>query len=122
MDPLRPFTTLIRSLWVADKPRTGTARAPTATPLAAAAVPPIESRLRLRLRALSPWHPNRAREIFVETVLANALGTELGAQLEADPEFQPWVREVSAHLGSIQEVSSRLDELLQHLQRDASNL
>ena len=118
MDPLRPFTTLIRSLWVAGKPRTHAARAPTVAPLAAAAVPSLESRLRLRLGALSPWQPHRAREIFVETVLANALGGEL----EADPEFQPWVREVSAHLASIQEVSSRLDELLQHLQREASKL
>jgi hypothetical protein len=115
MDPLRPFTTLIRSLWVAGKPRAGAARETTLPPVAAAAVLSIESRLRLRLGTVSPWQANRAREIFVETVLSNALS----AELEADPDFQPWVREVSAHLASVEEVSSRLDELLQSLQRDA---
>jgi hypothetical protein len=116
MDPLRPFTSLIRSLWVAGKPRTSAARTNPLPPMAAAAAPSIESRLRLRLGALSPWHANRAREIFVETVLSNVLG----AELEADPDFQPWVREVSAHLASAQDLSARLDELLQSLQRDAS--
>src|SRR5687768_15550359 len=117
MDPLRPFTALIRSLWVASKPRTERARTATLPTLAAAAAPSIESRLRLRLGALSPWHPHRAREIFVATVLSNALG----AELEADPDFQPWVHEISAHLASVQEVSSRLDAVLQSLQRDPSS-
>jgi hypothetical protein len=116
MDPLRPFTALIRSLWVASRPRTARARA-ASLPTLPTAAPSIESRLRLRLGALSPWQPNRAREIFVATVLSNALG----AELEADPDFQPWVREVSAHLASVQDVSSRLDEVLQNLQRDAAS-
>jgi hypothetical protein len=115
MDPLRPFTTLIRSLWVARQPRAARPAAISAVP--AAGTPSVESRLRLRLRALSPWHAQRAREIFVETVLSSTLG----AELEADPEFQPWVREVCAHLTSVPDVSSRLDEVLQSLQRDASS-
>lgn len=115
MDPLRPFTALIRSLWVSSKPRTPRGAVLGAVP--ATAAPAIESRLRLRLQTLTPWHPHRAREIFVETVLSNALG----AELESDPDFQPWVREVSAHLASVQDVSSRLDELLQDLRRDASS-
>lgn len=117
MDPLRPFTTLIHTLWASSKPRAAGTR-PTPIPaMVIAGVPSIESRLRRRLGTLSPWQPNRAREIFVETVLANALG----AELEADPDFQPWVREVSAHLASVQEVSSRLDDVLQRLQRDPSS-
>lgn len=115
MDPLRPFTTLIRSLWVSSRPRTQRSAPLGAVP--AAAVPSLESRLRLRLQTLTPWHPHRAREIFVATVLSNALG----AELESDPDFQPWVREVSAHLASVQDVSSRLDEVLQGLRRDAAS-
>lgn len=114
MDPLRPFTALIRSLWAARQPRTADPAATSAPPTAG--VPSVESRLRLRLRALSPWQAQRAREIFVETVLSSTLG----AELETDPEFQPWVHEVSEHLASVQDLSSRLDEMLQSLQRDAS--
>jgi DNA repair ATPase RecN len=49
------------------------------------------------------------------------LSNALGAELEADPDFQPWVQEISAHLTSVQEVSSRLDAVLQSLQRDPSS-
>ena len=39
----------------------------------------------------------------------------------ADPDFQPWVQEISAHLASVQDVSSRLDAVLQSLQHPLSS-
>jgi len=112
MDPLRPFATLIRSLWSTNKSRsTGPAQRIATPPSGPPALPGIEPRLRIRLSTLSQWHPTRAREMFVETVLLS----ELGADLERDPDFQPLVRDVSAHLGSVPAISSRLDQLLQGL-------
>ncbi len=119
MDPLRPFATLIRSLWRTGRNRTqGNApRTSTATAGAPDSASPIESRLRLRLETLPQWHSARAREIFVETVLLD----QLGGDLDRDPEFDPLVQEVSAHLASVPALSSRLDELLQRLLRRSSN-
>lgn len=119
MDPLRPFATLVRSLRSIGRSRSTDKASRTAAAAGSTLVivPPIESRLRLRLETLPQWHAARAREIFVETVLLGELGTEL----DRDPEFHPLVQQVSAHLASIPALSSRLDELLQRLSRQTSN-
>jgi hypothetical protein len=112
MDPLRPFAMLIRSLWTTKSRSNRRAqRATTKASEPQQGVTGIEPRLRVRLSTLSQWHPARAREMFVETVLLS----ELGVELERDPGFQPLVQNVSAHLGSLPAISSRLDELLQAL-------
>lgn len=125
MDPLRPFLSLVRSLW------TGTASAKAANRAEAATFPrsstaagavvasqPIERRLHSQLNALTApgaWSAQRAREVFVRQVLLN----ELGDELAVDPAFVELVMKVSGQLGSDPRISARLDELLRELAASA---
>lgn len=122
MDPLKPFTTLIRSLSAsrsAKSPQTAQARShhtdtDPQTSAAAAGIMPasaVHSRLQARLSALTEWDSKRARETFVECILLN----ELGAQLAEDPAFFELVRRVSINLDSEPQISSRLDQVLREL-------
>ena len=113
MDPLKPFTNLIRSLW------SGTQRTPArasggARPAQAPAVAPsaqVSARLQARLASLREWNSARARELFVE----HALLLEFGSDLAHDPTFGELVRKVSAQLGTEPALGARLDQLLQDL-------
>lgn len=119
MDPLRPFLSLVRSLWVGNSKAPNRASAATAVssnPVAGpiAASQPIERRLQAQLNALTAagaWNPQRAREVFVSQVLL----TELGEALVTDPAFDDLVLKVSAQLGGDPRISTRLDELLRAL-------
>lgn len=118
MDPLRPFLSLVRSLWpngVAAKAvnRSQAAVPPHSTHQAAAvaASQPIERRLQSHLTALGAWNAQRAREIFVRQVLLS----ELGENLAADPAFAELIQRVSAQLGDDPRISARLDELLRQV-------
>jgi hypothetical protein len=120
MDPLRPFTNLIRSLWAsrsgpAQRASGGAAGAGVgAAPGNVAGVSPakaVTSRLQLRLATLSEWNPNRARELFVESILLN----ELGEDLAHDPGFTDLVQKVSTYLANEPRVSARLDQVLREL-------
>lgn len=120
MDPLRPFTNLIRSLWVSKSDQARRTGAGTAgesagiAPASIAGVAParaVTSRLQLRLSALTEWNSNRARELFVESILLN----ELGEDLSGDPGFTDLVGKVSAYLASEPRISARLDQVLREL-------
>jgi hypothetical protein len=118
MDPLRPFATLLRSLWTGAKSqRTGHAQASSAgratvadaEPLAP--VPSIAARLQPRLAALKEWQGGRARELFIEHVLIE----QFGERLAGDPKFAELVQRVSLDLAEEPALDARLDELLQAL-------
>jgi hypothetical protein len=116
MDPLRPFATLIRSLWTAARsertPRashSGAGAAPLSGSQPVAVVPSIAARLAPRLAALKEWNAQRARELFVEHILL----AELGGELARDPKFAELVQRVSLHLAEEPAIGARLDELLQ---------
>lgn len=121
MDPLRPFLSLVRSLWVGGTSAKSANRAQAATPPHStsvagriAASQPIERRLQSQLNALTatgPWNSQRAREVFVRQVLL----IELGEQLGTDPAFAELVLKVSGQLGGDPRISTRLDELLREL-------
>jgi stage V sporulation protein SpoVS len=123
MDPLRPFLSLVRSLWgsntqSANRTQAGTPAHSTDVAGHIAASPPIERRLQSQLNALTSagaWNPQRAREVFVRQVLL----AELGEELAADPAFVELVSKVSAQLGGDPRISIRLDELLQALAASA---
>lgn len=119
MDPLRPFLSLVRSLWTSSATSKTVARRQTtaASPssgqaMEIAASRPIERRLQSQLAPLIRlWNAQRAREIFVGQVLLH----ELGEQLEADPAFAELIQRVSSQLGSDPRLSARLDDLLRKL-------
>jgi hypothetical protein len=119
MDPLKPFSSSIRTLWERSKQRlaegeratsTNTAGVPQpTTPVAAAPPPqPLQARLRTRLTSLQTWDATRARELFVESVVLS----ELGEALSTDPAFGSLVHRVSEQLATDSALSSRLDQLL----------
>ena len=114
MDPIKPFTTLIRSLQRSEK--SGDAQsagrgASTAHVSVVAGVAAIQNRLQTRLATLDPWDAKRARELFVESTLLH----EFGAELLDDPAFFELVQRVSLHLGGEAAISERLDQLLREL-------
>lgn len=123
MDPLRPFLTLVRSLWTSSATgKTVSPRQPT--PALHGSGPaqeispsrPIEQRLQSQLAALvRPWNAKRAREVFVGQVLLH----ELGEQLATDPAFTDLIQRVSQQLDSDPRLSARLDELLRQLAADS---
>lgn len=123
MDPLRPFLSLVRSLWgsntkSANRTQAGASTHSTDVAGHIAASPPIERRLQSQLNALTSagaWNPQRAREVFVRQVLL----AELGEELAADPAFVELVSKVSSQLGDDPRISIRLDELLQALAASA---
>jgi hypothetical protein len=119
MDPLRPFTNLIRSLWIGKPaaPRetaSATARSTARTDADARPVAPsaqVSARLQSQLAALQQWNGDTARKVFVEHILL----VELGEDLARDPGFGDLVQRVSAQLGSEPTVRARLDDLLREL-------
>jgi hypothetical protein len=121
MDPLKPFTSIIRSFWEqyarrADgNPRaaesSGTTRQRLAPVEGAPAIEALHGRLRSRLATLAQWDASRARQLFVEC----ALTVELGDELARDPAFANIVQRVSQQLDSDWKLSSRLDTLLKRV-------
>jgi hypothetical protein len=120
VDPLKPFSNLIRSAWERTAKRPEAAgNAPALNnrdairfnaPLQA---PPdsLQSRVRARIAQQSPWNAANAREVFVETVLLS----ELGDDLAKDPSFADIVKKVSQQLASDGKLTARLDQLLRQL-------
>jgi hypothetical protein len=119
MDPLRPFTSLIRSLRSTRSERAAgnSSATASATPSKLDAVAeasrsrPVHARLQARLATLTEWNPAQARELFVECILLE----ELGAELERDPAFADLVRKVGGQLASEARIGSRLDQVLRAL-------
>ncbi len=121
MDPLRPFSNLIRSLWPgttrararavdgARPAQTGAGEPAQAQAIAASSQ--VSARLQSRLATLREWNSSRARELFVEHVLL----MEFGSDLARDPTFADLVRRVSAQLDAEPAFGARLDQLLQEL-------
>jgi hypothetical protein len=121
MDPLRPFTNLLRSLWTGSTrsaARSDGARQAQSSGAqqaqATAALAPVTARLQARLATLHEWNSARARELFVEHVLL----MEFGVDLARDPTFADLVRRVSTHLDAAPALAARLDQLLQALAAD----
>jgi hypothetical protein len=120
VDPIRPFTDLIRSLRssrrvdkqhpTADAPAGDSASGVGAgEPIAPAEA--LEHALRMRLSGTEPWDASRAREVFVE----HALSRELGAGLATDPAFAELVAKVSDVIEQQPHISARLDVLLRQI-------
>ena len=116
MDPLRPFADLVRSLWsgrTTPTPRaesTGQARRldeqqpnPVAEP-----TDDLRTRLRARLSQTGLADAARARETFVEVVLA----WELGDRVQGDPAFAGIVKTVANRIAERPQLCGRLHELL----------
>lgn len=121
MDPLRPFLSLVRSLWTSSAAaksanRAQGARPPHASERTSAPEPsqPIERRLQSHLNPLTrpgAWNAQRAREVFVRQVLLH----ELGEELAADAAFAELIQKVCGQLGGDPKLSERLDQLLRKL-------
>jgi hypothetical protein len=122
MDPLRPFAGLIRTLWKANTSPTAredsTARSfapgtdqPQSDPTDALTEAGLHSRVRARLQQIGPSDPRRAREAFVETVLAG----ELGEDLLRDPAFGDVVTRVADQIGADPALGIQLQSILQAL-------
>lgn len=122
MDPLRPFSDLIRSLWKSSTPRverarggTGAPRAsPQSTPEAESGSLSLRSEIRSRIRQIGLSDPRRVREVFVETVIARELG--LGTTHAAD--LTELAQRIAARIGSHSELSARLHTLLVAIAED----
>lgn len=120
MDPLRPFLSLVRSLWTSTSAAKNVRERQATTPPHAssghaaeiATSRSVEQRLQTHLAVLvRPWNAQRAREVFVGQVLLH----ELGEHLATDPAFVDLIHRVSNQLGSDPRLSARLDELLRQL-------
>jgi hypothetical protein len=126
MDPLRPFSDLIRALWRSSGTRVGRTHAQgearPATPEhvsqdvsgAESADLPLRSEIRTRIRQIGLGDPQRVREAFVEIVITRELG--LSATHAAD--FAELAQQVAARIGSHKEVSERLHVLLTELAKE----
>jgi hypothetical protein len=121
MDPLSPFTSLIRSLWRSRTERSNVP-APAAGMHGGPGVAPPEAQrprseedlreqLRMRLVPLANATPERRCQAFVETVLLSELSESAGT----DPRFAEIVGRVVQELTADSRVSARLDELLAEL-------
>lgn len=120
MDPLRPFSHLIRALWKSGArpleraagtaaPRHMAPEQPADTPAESeVALVALKSEVRARLGPVGLADPHRAREVFVEAVMARelGLGPMHGAQLA---EIS---RRVAAQIGSHPRLSERLHAIL----------
>ena len=127
MDPLRPFAGLIRTLWKSgtaattqrDAPSAASATNPEQTQNAAAEAleeATLRGQIRARLVRIGLSDPRRAREVFVETVLA----AELGEHLLRDPAFTDMVKRVADQIGADARLGGQLQSLLQALVEDRS--
>jgi hypothetical protein len=76
----------------------------------------MRARLRQRLRAIGTADKRRAREAFVETVLA----TELGPAVTLDPSMAEIVGKVAQQLGDDASTDRDLGLLFDELSREAS--
>jgi|SRR6185312_9105141 len=120
MDPLRPFSHLIRALRKSGArplerpagtaaPCQPNAEQPTETPAEGdAALVALKSEVRARLGPVGLADPHRAREVFVEAVMAR----ELGLGLTPGPELSEISRRVAAQIGSHPRLSERLHAIL----------
>lgn len=120
MDPLRPFSHLIRALRKSSArplerpggttaPRETSAEQPTETPAQGdAALVALQSEVRARLGPAGLADPHRAREVFVEAVMARELG--LGPM--QGPQLSEISRRVAAQIGSHPRLSERLHAIL----------
>jgi hypothetical protein len=125
LDPLRSLAELVRTLTRSRAERRGgageaqrqhdpapiTERPPTAISTADA----LRERLRHKLRAVGGGDRRRAREAFVETVLA----AELGDALTLDPSMGEIVTKVARELGNDAATDRELGFLFDELTRDA---
>lgn len=126
MDPLRPFTDLIRSLSRQGSKKT-TRQDPNRTlqrgrssgtnaVVNAGASESIQAQICSRITERGATNPVQRRAIFVETVLAQ----QLGSVLIGDPGFEEVVRKITDQIGSNPIMSQRLDHLLQTLPSSAA--
>jgi len=127
MDPLRSLAEIVRTLTrlrtdkrgnTAEAHRRGSAsRQPPVTdlpPSAIEAADALRGRLRTRLRAVGTKDARRAREAFVETVLAS----ELGDAVTLDPQMGELVSKIARQLGEDATTSRDLALLFDELARD----
>jgi len=126
LDPLRSLAELVRTLTRsrADRrsPTTETQQRPAAdnSPVterpstAISSTDALRERLRRRLRALGSQDHRRAREAFVETVLAS----ELGDAVTLDPGMAEIVSKVAQQLGSDAATDRDLGLLFDELARE----
>lgn len=128
LDPLRSLAELVRTLTRSRADRrdgasetqrqsTTNDRSPVteAPPSAISAADALRERLRQRLRALGTNDRRRAREAFVETVLAS----ELGDAITLDPAMSEIVSKVAEQLGSDASTDRDLGALFDELARDS---
>jgi hypothetical protein len=120
MDPLRPFSNLIRSLSKSGATHTRRAQGGTeagrastestgsADTAAEPAPPSLRSEIRDRMRQIDLGDRGRVRQVFVETVIARELG--LGATQAA--EVAGLAEQIAAQIGSHPRLSDRLHTLL----------
>lgn len=120
MDPLRPFSDLIRALSKSSATRVERTHGQAETHPATLeqftdAVPAAESgylslrlEMRARIRHIGLDDPQRVREVFVETVIARELG--LSASHAAD--LTELAQQVAARIASHPGLSDRLHALL----------
>lgn len=126
LDPLRSLAELVRTLTRsrtdgrANASETQRQRAtpeqPPVADLPSTAISGAEAlreRLRGRLRALGTKDPRRAREAFVETVLAS----ELGEAVILDPQMNEIVGKIARQLGEDAATNRDLAQLFDELSR-----
>ncbi len=116
MDPLKPFSELIRTISSATGPRrvggsAGSSAAPADRAGSGPAASGLQEQLAARLRGVDPDDFRRARTVFIETVLAR----EFGAQFALDPAFGDLVRRIDEHLAGQTALNSQLQSLLRGL-------
>jgi hypothetical protein len=118
MDPLKPFTDLARTLSrtrgspTARAHHSGQTKSVTFTAVDATrrvgSPDDLHARLRKRLKATGLADPSRAREAFVEVILA----WELGDRLPHDQSLTDIVKTVSDRIDAHAHLSGRLHSLL----------
>jgi hypothetical protein len=125
LDPLRSLAELVRTL---TRPRTASARtgpkAPSAKPdndptadtvvAASSGVQALREKLRQRIRIVGTADRRRAREVFVETVLA----ADLGDRVTLDPAMADIVTRVAQQLGADANTDRDLGTLFEELNGD----
>jgi hypothetical protein len=127
LDPLRSLAELVRTLTRSRaETRAGTSetqqrKSPDNSPVTerppmpVSAADALRERLRQRLRAVGPADRGRAREAFVETVLA----AELGDAITLDPAMSEIVNKVAQQLGSDAATDRDLTLLFDELRHEA---
>lgn len=127
LDPLRSLAELVRTLTRSransggntsetQRQRVATDHSPPSRPGSPgiANAEPLRERLRQRLRAVGNADRRRAREAFVETVLA----AELGDAVTLDPAMAEVVNKIAAQLGNDAATDRDLGLLFDELARE----